>query len=687
MKYITNYCFGKTKQKTPFLVKWHEFTYFFVIVAIKWCFFQRMASRSCKPLTDEELLQLLENDSNSDLPDILSDDDDQPWPLSEDLDRQQNMDALLEFMEDRDNENQQNIEEGEKDEAGESDEESERNKEGKRNEMDVTECDNTEVKKQQREEKRKINEEKVKNMKDFYKTHDLTEKQNIRWLNNVEYETRNIEWYRARFLPVVDLPPPVDFFRKYIPDQIYEQMMHMTNLYAIQTDIARFPPTTVDEIRKFIGIHIIMGNMNFPRVEMYWNPSMGLRIISENMTLRRFYKLRQTIHLVDINSREDDNNDRLWKVRSLYESFRKRCLELPLEQNLCVDEQVVPFKGNLNIKQYLKNKPKKWGVKIYVLAGKSGIIYDFIIYQGTTTELNPSYTHCGAAAGIVMQLSERISEPNHGLFFDNYFSTYQLFQFLAAKSIFAVGTVRLDRFAHPKLPSDKEMKQQGRGSSAISVSKDGIVLTKWYDNKGVVVGSNFIGIGEKDYCRRWDKTKKEYIQVPRPESIKLYNNNMGGVDKHDFLLSLYRSYVRSKKWTVRMISHAIDLALVNSWLEYRQQASELGMQQKYILDLLAFRQCVAETLILSKNPPKRGRPSSASMDSPGTSRKPPNEFRPPQEARYDGYKHFPEIDNKKDNSRCKMEGCKLKTHVFCKKCEVHLCLTKDRNCFFSFHSR
>lgn len=46
------------------------------------------------------------------------------------------------------------------------------------------------------------------------------------------------------------------------------------------------------------------------------------------------------------------------------------------------------FKGSLNIKQYVRNKPKKkWGIKVYILAGANGIMYDFIVYQGSTTEL------------------------------------------------------------------------------------------------------------------------------------------------------------------------------------------------------------------------------------------------------------------------------------------------------------
>lgn len=237
-------------------------------------------------------------------------------------------------------------------------------------------------------------------------------------------------------------------------------MVDKTNLFAIQKNVARFKPTNLCEIKKFIGIHIIMGNLNFPRARMYWDSHIGIPLVKDYMPVNRFMKLRQTVHLVDITAREEDNNDRLWKVRILYDTIRKRCLDLQMETNLCIDEQMVPFKGSLNIKQYIKNKPKKWGVKIFILAGQTGKIYDFLIYQGATTELEEKYKQFGIGAAIVMQLSERIQEKNYGLYFDNYFSSYNLFQFLLSRSIHAIGTIRVNRFCNPPLPSDKEMKKE-----------------------------------------------------------------------------------------------------------------------------------------------------------------------------------------------------------------------------------
>lgn len=62
------------------------------------------------------------------------------------------------------------------------------------------------------------------------------------------------------------------------------------------------------------------------------------------------------------------------------------------------------------------------------------------------------------------------------------------------------------------------------------------------------------------------------------------------------------------------------------------------------------------------------------------------EKRPLNEIRYDSTDHLPDVDNKSYGSRCKNENCNSKTHIFCSKCQVHLCLFAGRNCFRQFHT-
>lgn len=62
------------------------------------------------------------------------------------------------------------------------------------------------------------------------------------------------------------------------------------------------------------------------------------------------------------------------------------------------------------------------------------------------------------------------------------------------------------------------------------------------------------------------------------------------------------------------------------------------------------------------------------------------ERRPEHTIRYDGIDHYPFLDaifNR--GTRCKMEGCQLKSQYYCVKCKVHLCLKRNKNCFQTFH--
>ncbi|KAJ8879173.1 hypothetical protein PR048_019779 [Dryococelus australis] len=317
---------------------------------------------------------------------------------------------------------------------------------------------------------------------------------------------------------------------------------------------------------------------------------------------------------------------------------------------------MVPFKGTLSVKQYMQSKPCKWDVKIFILCGKNGMCYDFLIYQGSTTEIDPAcIRQFGLGAVIVISLSNRLI-GGYCFYFDNFFSTY-MFEYLKDKTIFAAGTVRLNRFANPPLLSDKKMAKNGRGCTDEVVSADQkVVLVKWYDNKSVVICSNFLGVVKKDEVERWDKEDKTYNNAELPEMIKSYNKNMGGVDKLDQLVSCYRIMIKSRKLTLRMLFHVVDLAIENSWLVYRHDAKTAEIPQAQVLDLLHFLRCLMHSLpTLNKPvvPSKRGRPSGSPASEPCTKTIKGNaECRPYQEQRMDMVDHFPEFDFKKEATRC-----------------------------------
>ena len=53
------------------------------------------------------------------------------------------------------------------------------------------------------------------------------------------------------------------------------------------------------------------------------------------------------------------------------------------DRNVSIDERMVKSKARSGIRQYIKDKPTKWGFKLWVLAdSQSGYTVDFNVYTG-----------------------------------------------------------------------------------------------------------------------------------------------------------------------------------------------------------------------------------------------------------------------------------------------------------------
>ncbi|XP_049838050.1 uncharacterized protein LOC126282435 [Schistocerca gregaria] len=61
---------------------------------------------------------------------------------------------------------------------------------------------------------------------------------------------------------------PIEYFSEYICHACLENMVEKTNMYALLHG-KTFTPTNVMEIKAFLGLHIIMGCLKYPRVRMY----------------------------------------------------------------------------------------------------------------------------------------------------------------------------------------------------------------------------------------------------------------------------------------------------------------------------------------------------------------------------------------------------------------------------------
>lgn len=183
------------------------------------------------------------------------------------------------------------------------------------------------------------------------------------------------------------------------------------------------------------------------------------------------------------------------------------------------------------------------------------------------------------------------------------------------------------------------------------------------DNSIVSIASNNVGIQPISTVKRYSQKDKTNVQVPRPHLFGEYNRFMGGVDRMDENINMYRIHIRSKKWYWALFSWMLDACIHNAWQLQRKAGSkrpQLDFRREIVLHYLNKYNSI---------PKGPGRTSTSSSETASTSR-------------FDKMEHYvTKIEKKR---RCVGPYCKTKSSAVrtaCCKCNVGLCV----DCFKDYH--
>ena len=288
------------------------------------------------------------------------------------------------------------------------------------------------------------------------------------------------------------------------------------------------------------------------------------------MTYRRFLQLGRYIHAYNKRAVPPNNRDRLVLVRPIMEYIQERCSRLYLpNQELSLDEGIMPYKGRLSIKTYNPAKPDKYGVKIYFLCeAVTGYVFSFSVYRGVHQTLHE----------IVFSLMGGLLGQGYHVYMDNYYNSVGLAQELYDEKTHCTGTLRLGRKGAPESLKALKKKKQDRNFYTHR-RKGNIIILCWYDTRLVSLITTFHGIETSVYEHRKrvrvdGESTLETVVLDRPIAIREYTKYMQGVDRLDQLMKYYSFLRKTRRWTKKILFYFFQIGLQNAYVLYKRYTTD-----------------------------------------------------------------------------------------------------------------
>ena len=128
------------------------------------------------------------------------------------------------------------------------------------------------------------------------------------------------------------------------------------------------------------------------------------------MPREKFVKIKRYIRFYKLE--DEDKDDKVWKVRHLYDLFRENCMRYGFfDFFLAIDEVMVKYFGRFSIKQCIRNEPIRFGIKLWALCSFDGYIYDLDIYTGKCgTDARNPLSSVGLGSRVVVKILQNLLE-------------------------------------------------------------------------------------------------------------------------------------------------------------------------------------------------------------------------------------------------------------------------------------
>jgi hypothetical protein len=362
---------------------------------------------------------------------------------------------------------------------------------------------------------------------------------------------------------------PMFFLNLFFGEDWWRKICDESNRFMHQANVLEVRHTTVDELKRWFGLLMIIAHYRLPNLDTYWKPLNHslphlLHPCFRNiMTRERFSFLSNHIHLVnnyDDVARDNPARDSLFKLRWVVDSFNSVCKKVwQLGLHVSPDEGLIPTYSPNPIESFCPKPGGSYGVLIrFTCCAEKWFCYHIFIEDKKSRTMSEK-----------LDLMLEGVKPGQICYIDRFYTTFDTVCHLHSKGFGVVGTCMANRF--PPHPSVFKLPDNHVRGDFVACTKGPIVALLWHDSDVVRCLCNVHGNSPTSIQRLVsDGTVRD---VPGPACMKFFGKFMQGGDRMDQLRSGHYGVshnFRTSKWWLKAFLGIVDLALANAWVLFKE---------------------------------------------------------------------------------------------------------------------
>ena len=373
----------------------------------------------------------------------------------------------------------------------------------------------------------------------------------------------------------VDSDSPVSSFRILFDEPMLRNIKKCTVEEGRRQTGDQTWDVTLHELDQFIGLVVargVIGGRNFP-LKSLWGKSWGCQMFSQTMSRDRFVEIMRFLRF-DLKTERRRNllHDKFALASQLWNSFISNCQKAFIPQwNITVDEQLLPCKARCKFIQYMANKPDKFGLKFWLAVDvENKYLFNGFPYVGKDDTRSSDLS---VPTDVVLKLMAQLSQQGYNVTCDNYFTSLGLALKLAEKKCSLVGTLRQNR---RDVPEECKKKKELHETEVFRYEGQTAITLTSYQCKAAKNVAVLSSLHPDILLSRNENPKK------KPDSVLYYNKTKVGVDVYDQMTRLYSVKAASRRWPVHVFYNVVDMALINSWIIYKQVCQSSISRREFI---------------------------------------------------------------------------------------------------------